>query len=94
MFSIMFNWHQLSFKTNFQLIHGTKHCKNIQLQSSELSCKISLLKIHFDNKESYDTVFNPMFYKKVQGQKHPNRWAVAESKLPSFRKPKPLVQNG
>ena len=28
---------------------------------------------------------NPIFEKKIQGQKLPGRWAIAESKLPRFR---------
>ena len=31
------------------------------------------------------TMFNPMFWKKVQGQKHPGSWEIEERKTPSVK---------
>ena len=30
-------------------------------------------------------MLNPIFWKKVQGQKHPGRWEIAERKIPSVQ---------
>ena len=30
-------------------------------------------------------MLNPMFWKKVQGQKYPGRWEIAERKIPSVK---------
>ena len=53
------------------LIHDTKRRKDNQLQSLKRTCRISML--------------NPMFWKKVQGQKHPGRWGIVEHQLPSIK---------
>ena len=67
------------FKLDFQkvdqhtggkwLIHGTKRRKDNQLQSLELTCRISL-----DIKESKGNMLNPIFKENIQGQKHPGTW--------------------
>ena len=44
-------------------------------------------------KESEDNMFNHIFKKNVQGQKHPERRTSAEPELPSYRKPKRVDQN-
>ena len=31
-------------------------------------------------------MLNPTFWKKVQGQKHPGRWEIAEHQIPSIKK--------
>ena len=36
-----------------------------------------------DIKGSVSTVLNPIFWKKVQGQKHPGRWGIVEHQIPS-----------
>ena len=30
-------------------------------------------------------MLNPIFWKKVQGQKHPGRWEIAERQIPSVK---------
>ena len=30
-------------------------------------------------------MLNPIFWKKVQGQKHPGRWAIVEHQIPSIK---------
>ena len=64
------------------LIHDTKRHKDNQLQSLKLSCRISKL---YDIKGSVSTVLNPIFSKKVQGQKHPGRWGIVEHQIPSIK---------
>ena len=34
---------------------------------------------------SVSTVLNPIFWKKVQGQKHPGRWGIVEHQIPSIK---------
>ena len=53
------------------LIQDTKRRKDNQLQSLKRTCRISML--------------NPMFWKKVQGQKHPGRWGIVEHQIPSIK---------
>ena len=36
-------------------------------------------------KEFDGTMLNPIFWKKVQGQKHPGRWKITERKMPSVK---------
>ena len=38
-----------------------------------------------DIKGSDDSMLNQIFLKKVQGQKHPRRWEIAEYKIPSVK---------
>ena len=38
-----------------------------------------------DIKGSVSTVLNPMFSKKVLGQKHPGRWGIVEHQIPSIK---------
>ena len=38
-----------------------------------------------DIKESDGTMLNPIFWKKVQGQKHPGRWGIVEHQIPSIK---------
>ena len=38
-----------------------------------------------DIKGSDGTMLNPIFWKKVQGQKHPGRWGVVEHQIPSIK---------
>ena len=39
----------------------------------------------FGIKGSYSTLLNPVFWKKVQGQKHPGRWGIVEHQIPSIK---------
>ena len=36
-----------------------------------------------DIKGSDGTMLNPIFWKKVQGQKHPGRWGIVEHQIPT-----------
>ena len=38
-----------------------------------------------DIKGSNGTMLNPIFWKKVQGQKHPGRWGIVEHQIPSIK---------
>ena len=38
-----------------------------------------------DIKGSDGTMLNPIFWKKVQGQKHSGRWGIVEHKIPSIK---------
>ena len=38
-----------------------------------------------DIKGSDSTMLNPIFWKKVQGQKHPGRWGIVEHQIPSIK---------
>ena len=38
-----------------------------------------------DVKGSDGIMLNPMFWKKVQGQKHPGRWGIVEQQIPSIK---------
>ena len=38
-----------------------------------------------DTKGSDGTMLNPIFWKKVQGQKHPGRWEMAERQIPNVK---------
>ena len=38
-----------------------------------------------DIKGSDGTMLNPIFWKKVQGQKHPGRWRIVEHQIPSIK---------
>ena len=60
------------------LIHDTKRRKdNIQEYPSWVA--------RCDIKGSVSTVLNPIFSKKVQGQKHPGRWGIVEHQIPSIK---------
>ena len=38
-----------------------------------------------DIKGSYGTILNLIFWKKVQGQKHPGRWGIVEHQIPGIK---------
>ena len=38
-----------------------------------------------DIKGSDGTMLNPIFWKKVQGQKHPGRWGIVEHQIPNIK---------
>ena len=67
------------------LIHDTKRRKDNQLQSLKLPCRISKLSSKMWHKGVRSTVLNPIFSKKVQGQKHPGRWGIVEHQIPSIK---------
>ena len=67
------------------LIHDTKRRKDNQLQSLKLPCRISKLSSKMWHKGVRYTVLNPIFSKKVQGQKHPGIWGIVEHQIPSIK---------
>ena len=68
------------------LIHDTKCRKDNHLQSRKRPCRISKLSSYrCDIKGSDSTMLNPIFWKKVQGQKHPGRWGIVEHQIPSIK---------
>ena len=66
------------------LIHHTKRRKDYQLQSLKLPYRISKLVARCDIKGSDGTMLNPIFWKKVQGQKYPGGWVIIEHRIPSI----------
>ena len=67
------------------LIHDTKRRKNNQLQSLKSPAEYPSWVARCDIKGSVSTVLNPIFSKKVQGQKHPGRWGIVEHQIPSIK---------
>ena len=67
------------------LIHDTKRRKDNQLQSLKLPCRIISWVARCDIKWSASTVLNPIFWKKVQGKKHPGRWGIVEHQKPGIK---------
>ena len=61
------------------LIHDTKRRKDNH--SAEYPSWVA----RCDIKGSVSTVLNPIFSKKVQGQKHPGRWGIVEHRIPSIK---------
>ena len=86
---------QLLFKIRFPkggptyihkwLVHDTKHRKDNQLQSLKLLCRKPSWVARCDIKGSASTMLNPIFSKKVQGQKRPGRWGIVEHQIPSIK---------
>ena len=66
------------------LINDTKRRKDNQLQNLKLPCRISWV-ARCDIKGSVSPVLNPIFSKKVKGQKHPGRWGIVEHQIPSIK---------
>ena len=67
------------------LIHDTKRRKDNQLQSLKSPAEYPSWVPRCDIKGSVSTVLNPIFSKKVQGQKHPGRWGIVEHQIPSIK---------
>ena len=66
------------------LIYDTERRTDNLLQRLELPCKISKSWLaRCDIKGSDAAMLNPIFRKKVQGQKHPGEWDIAERQIPS-----------
>ena len=68
------------------LIHDTKR------RAMTISCKAWNSPAEYpswvarcDIKGSVSTMLNPIFSKKVQGQKHPGRWGIVEHQIPSIK---------
>ena len=67
------------------LIHYTKRCKGNQLQTWNSPAEYPSWVARCDIKGSDGTTLNPIFWKKVQGQKHPGRWGIVEHQIPSIK---------
>ena len=67
------------------LIHDTKRRKDNQLQAWNSPAEYPSWVARCDIKGSIGTVLNPIFSKKVQGQKHPGRWGIVEHQIPSIK---------
>ena len=67
------------------LIHDTKRRKDNQLQAWNSPAENPSWVARCAIKGSVSTVLNPIFLKKVQGQKHPGRWGIVEHQLPSIK---------
>ena len=63
------------------LIHGIKRRKDNQLQSLTLPAEYPSWVARCDIKGSVSTVLNPIFWKKVQGQK--TSWEVRDYRTPN-----------
>ena len=61
------------------LIHDTKRRKALN-SPAEYPSWVARCEI----KGSDGTMVNPIFWKKVQGQKHPGRWEIVEHRIPSI----------
>ena len=83
------------FKVDFQkvdqhaegkrLIHDPKRRKDNQLQSMKPPCRISKLSSYMWHKGVWWTMLHPIFWKKIQWQKHPRRWDIAERQILSIK---------
>ena len=67
------------------LIQDTKRRKDNQLQSLKLSAEYLSWVARCDMKGSGGTMLNPIFWKKVQGQKHHGWWEIVERQIPSVK---------
>ena len=67
------------------LIHDTKRRKDNQLQSLNPPAEYPIWVARCDIKGSDGTMLNPIFWKTVQGQKHPGRWGIVELQIPSIK---------
>ena len=76
------------------LIFGTKHRKDDQLQSLEHPIEYHSWEHKFHIKESDGCMLNLIYQKKVQGQKQPRGWAMAEPKIPNSKSKSSFKRNG
>ena len=67
------------------LIHDTKRRKDNQLQSLNLPREYPNWVARCDIKGSDGIMLKPIFWQKVQGQKHPGRWGIVEHQIPSIK---------
>ena len=65
------------------LIHDTK--RTISCKGWNSPAEYPSWVARCDIKGSVSTVLNPIFSKKVQGQKHPGRWGIVEHQIPSIK---------
>ena len=67
------------------LIHVTKRHKAISCKAWNSPAEYPSWIARCDIKRSDGTMFNPIFWKKVQGQKHPGRWGIKDHQVPSIK---------
>ena len=67
------------------LIHDTKRRKAISCIAWNSPAGYPSRVARCDIKGSDGTMLNPIFWKKVHGQKHPRRWEIAERQIPSIK---------
>ena len=67
------------------LIHDTKRHKDISFKAWNSPAEYPSWVARCDIKGSDGTMLNPIFWKKVQGQKHPGRWGIVEHQIPSIK---------
>ena len=66
------------------LIHDTKH-RTISWKAWNSPAEYPSWVARCDIKGSVSIALNPIFWKKVQGQKHPVRWGIVEHQIPSIK---------
>ena len=67
------------------LIHDTKRRRTISCKAWNSPAEYPSWVVRCDIKGSVCTVLNPIFSKKVQGQKHPGRWGIVEHQISSIK---------
>ena len=67
------------------LIHDTKRARTISCKAWNSPAEYPSWVARCDIKGSDDTMLNPIFWKKVQGQKHPGRWGIVKHQIPSIK---------
>ena len=65
------------------LIHKPNAARTISCKAWNSPAEYPSWVARCDIKGSGGTVLNPIFWKKVQGQKHPGRWEIAECQIPN-----------
>ena len=67
------------------LIHENKHRKDISFKIWNSPAEYPSWVAGCDIQGSDGTMLNPIFCKKVQGQKHPGRWEIVDHQIPSIK---------
>ena len=68
------------------LIHDTTNvARTISCKAWDSPAEYPSWVTRCDIKGSDGTMLNPIFWKKVQGQKHPGRWEILEHQIPSIK---------
>ena len=67
------------------LIHDTNAARTISCKAWNSPAEYPSWVVRCDIKGFVSTVLNPIFSKKVQGQKHPGRWGIVEHQIPSIK---------
>ena len=67
------------------LIHEPNAARTISCKAWNSPAEYPSWVARCDIKGSVSTVLNPIFSKKVQGQKHPGRWGIVEHQIPGIK---------